>query len=51
MTSTNLSALERQAIERALRDVDGNKVKAVKQLGLSRTQLYGRLRKFGLESV
>jgi transcriptional regulator with PAS, ATPase and Fis domain len=51
VTTTDLSALERQAIERALRDVGGNKVKAAKQLGISRTQLYGRLRKYGLESV
>jgi transcriptional regulator of acetoin/glycerol metabolism len=34
-----------------MRDVGGNKVKAAKQLGISRTQLYGRLRKFGLERV
>jgi len=51
VVSTDLSTLERQAIERALRDVGGNKVKAAKQLGISRTQLYGRLRKFGLERV
>jgi transcriptional regulator of acetoin/glycerol metabolism len=31
--------------------LDGNKVKAAKRLGISRTQLYGRLRRFGLESV
>jgi transcriptional regulator with PAS, ATPase and Fis domain len=51
VVSTDLSALERQAIERAMRDVGGNKMKAAKQLGISRTQLYGRLRKFGLERV
>jgi transcriptional regulator with PAS, ATPase and Fis domain len=51
VTSTDLSALERQAIERAMRDVGGNKVKAAKQLGISRTQLYGRLRRFGLQSA
>jgi transcriptional regulator with PAS, ATPase and Fis domain len=48
---TDLDTLEKKAIERAMRDADGNKVKAAKQLGISRTQLYGRLRKFGLENV
>jgi two-component system response regulator HydG len=51
VNSTDLSALERQAIERAMRDVGGNKVKAARLLGITRTQLYGRLRKFGLENV
>ncbi len=44
---TNLETLERHAIERALRDAAGNKVKAARQLGISRMQLYTRLRKFG----
>jgi transcriptional regulator with PAS, ATPase and Fis domain len=48
---TNLETLERKAVERALRDTDGNKMKAAKQLGISRMQLYTRLRKFGLEHV
>jgi DNA-binding NtrC family response regulator len=43
-------ALERQAIEQAMREVGGNKVRAAKQLGISRMQLYGRLRKFGLDN-
>ena len=51
VTTTDLNALERQAIERAMRDVGGNKVKAAKQLGISRTHLYGRLRRLGLQSV
>ena len=46
---TDLGVLEKKAIERAMRDADGNKVKAAKQLGISRMQLYGRLQKFGLE--
>jgi len=50
-TITDLGVLERKAIERAMRDADGNKVKAAKQLGISRMQLYGRLQKFGLENV
>jgi transcriptional regulator with PAS, ATPase and Fis domain len=46
--STNLGTLERHAIERALRDVAGNKRRAAQRLGISRTQLYSRLRKYGL---
>jgi transcriptional regulator with PAS, ATPase and Fis domain len=46
--STNLETLERHAIERALRDVAGNKRRAAQRLGISRTQLYSRLRKYGL---
>ena len=49
--STDLNMVERQAIERALREVNGNKSRAARQLGISRTQLYSRLRKHGLESV
>ena len=48
---TDLGVLEKKAIERAMRDADGNKVKAAKQLGISRMQLYGRLQKFGLAST
>jgi transcriptional regulator with PAS, ATPase and Fis domain len=49
--STNLNVVERQAIERAMRNVNGNKAMAARQLGISRTQLYGRLRKHRLESA
>jgi len=48
---TDLGALEKKAIERAMKDSDGNKVRAAKQLGISRMQLYGRLQKFGLENM
>ena len=47
--STNLDLIERRAIERVMRDVNGNKAKASRQLGISRTMLYVRLRKHGLE--
>jgi two-component system response regulator AtoC len=47
--STDLDVIERRAIERVMREVDGNKAKASRQLGISRTQLYFRLRKYGLE--
>jgi transcriptional regulator with PAS, ATPase and Fis domain len=46
--STDLRALERQMIERVLLEMRWNKVKAAKRLGLTRTQLYGRLRKYDL---
>ena len=48
---TNLDTLEKRAVERAMRDADGNKVRAAKQLGISRMQLYTRLRKFGFENT
>jgi transcriptional regulator with PAS, ATPase and Fis domain len=48
---TDLNVVERQAIERAMREVNGNKSRAARQLGISRTQLYYRLRKHGLERV
>jgi two-component system response regulator FlrC len=49
--STELNVVERQAIERAMRNVSGNKARAARQLGISRTQLYMRLRKHGLEGA
>jgi transcriptional regulator with PAS, ATPase and Fis domain len=45
---TDLNVLEREAIEQALRECNGNKARAAKRLGLSRTQLYVRLRKHDL---
>ncbi len=49
-SSTDLGTLEKKAIERAMRAADGNKVRAARQLGISRMQLYTRLRKFGFEN-
>ena len=48
--TTDLEVIERRAIERVMHEVGGNKAKASRQLGISRTQLYIRLRKYGLES-
>jgi transcriptional regulator with PAS, ATPase and Fis domain len=48
-SSTELSAIERQTIETVLRQTDGNKSKTARRLGLTRTQLYVRLRRYGLE--
>jgi transcriptional regulator with PAS, ATPase and Fis domain len=46
--TTEIDILERRAIERVMREVEGNKAKAARHLGISRTQLYMRLRKHGL---
>jgi transcriptional regulator with GAF, ATPase, and Fis domain len=47
--TTDLRVAERQAIEKALRETDGNKAKTARRLGLTRTQLYVRLRKYAIE--
>jgi transcriptional regulator with AAA-type ATPase domain len=49
--TTDLGLLERQAISQAMREVAGNKARAALKLGISRTQLYSRLRKYGLHSA
>jgi DNA-binding NtrC family response regulator len=46
--STDVKAVERDLIVRALSEAKGNKVKAAARLGLSRTQLYVRLRRYQL---
>jgi transcriptional regulator with PAS, ATPase and Fis domain len=46
----DLGAMERQTIENVLRQTDWNKSKAARQLGLTRTQLYVRLRRYGLDA-
>jgi transcriptional regulator with GAF, ATPase, and Fis domain len=45
----NLQTLERTLIERALQKARFNKSQAAKQLGLSRRQLYIRMRRYDLE--
>jgi transcriptional regulator with PAS, ATPase and Fis domain len=49
ITTTNLNTVERDTIVHVLRDCRWNKSKAAARLGLSRTQLYVRMRKYGLE--
>jgi transcriptional regulator with PAS, ATPase and Fis domain len=46
---TELSLLERSTIQRVMNQVNGNKSRASKRLGISRTQLYSRLRRYGLD--
>ena len=49
MGTIGVSSQGRQ-IERVMRETNGNKVNASRKLGISRMQLYGRLRKYGLET-
>jgi transcriptional regulator with GAF, ATPase, and Fis domain len=46
---TDLNRVERDTIQQVMHACRGNKSRAAKRLGLSRTQLYVRLRKYGLE--
>jgi transcriptional regulator with GAF, ATPase, and Fis domain len=45
-----LDAIERETIAQAMRECEWNKSRAARRLGLSRTQLYVRLRKYDLAS-
>jgi DNA-binding NtrC family response regulator len=47
--TTDLSAVERTTIAKVLGECRGNKTKAARRLGLTRTQLHLRVRKYGLE--
>jgi transcriptional regulator with PAS, ATPase and Fis domain len=47
--STDLGRMERETIARVLRDGRWNKSRAAKRLGLSRTQLYIRMRRYGID--
>ena len=49
MQTSDLGRIERDTIEQAMRASGWNKAKAARRLGLSRTQLYVRLRKYELE--
>jgi len=48
--STDLDVLERRTIERVMREANGNKANASRRLGITRMQLYSRLRKHGLDA-
>jgi transcriptional regulator with PAS, ATPase and Fis domain len=48
--TSNLSAIERETIARVLDEVRWNKSTAATRLGLSRSQLYDRMRRYGLEA-
>jgi len=46
-----LKSVERSTIERVMNDMQGNISKAARTLGISRTQLYTRLRKYGFSQA
>jgi DNA-binding NtrC family response regulator len=48
--STDLAVVERRTIQRVMRETAGNKSRAARRLGISRTQLFVQLRKCGLAS-
>ena len=48
-TAGDLQSMERAMIEQALQDARFNKSKAAQALGLTRAQLYVRMRRYGLE--
>ena len=49
--TTDVSVVERAMIAKVLQECRGNKTKAARRLGLSRTQIYMRIRKYGLEEA
>jgi transcriptional regulator with PAS, ATPase and Fis domain len=49
--TTDLGVVERSTIARVLQECRGNKTKAARRLGLSRTQLHLRVRKYKLEGA
>src|SRR4029077_18209907 len=47
--ASDLRSLERDTIMRVLQECEWNKVQAARRLGVTRTQLYSRLQKYGIE--
>ncbi|TET35859.1 MAG: tetratricopeptide repeat protein [Planctomycetota bacterium] len=48
-TGLNLREVEIRLIERALRAADGNKAQAARLMGIAKTSLYDKLRKYGID--
>jgi transcriptional regulator of acetoin/glycerol metabolism len=48
---TGMEALERDAIVKALREADGNRVQAAATLGIARSSLYRKLKSFGISTI
>ncbi|MCW2572662.1 MAG: transcriptional regulator, partial [Frankiales bacterium] len=48
---TGIEALERDAIVKALQDVDGNRVQAAATLGIARSSLYRKLKSYGISAI
>ncbi len=49
LDSLNLAEVEKQVIQRALDESNGNKSEAARLLGITRRALYGRLERYGME--
>jgi len=49
--TTNVRLVERQLVEQVLKECNGNKSKAARRLGLTRKQLYVRLRQYQLSPI
>jgi len=49
--ATDLNLQERHTIEQVMRETRGNKAEAARRLGITRIQLYTRLRKHGLDDT
>jgi DNA-binding NtrC family response regulator len=49
--TTNVRLVERQLVEQVLKECNGNKSKAARRLGLTRKQLYVRLRQYELSAI
>ncbi|MBV8555724.1 MAG: Fis family transcriptional regulator, partial [Planctomycetaceae bacterium] len=45
-----LAEVERRAIQRALRACGGNRTRSAERLGISRRQLFDKIREYGLET-
>jgi len=48
-SANDIRSIERTMIEKALQDSRFNKSKAAAVLGLTRAQLYGRMKRYGLD--
>ena len=49
--ATSLADVERTAIERALEEARFNKSRAARALGITRGELYGKLRRLGIDTT
>ena len=47
----SLRDTERDIILRALKDTNGNKYRAAKKLGITRSTLYGKMKKHGIKQI
>jgi sigma-54 dependent transcriptional regulator, acetoin dehydrogenase operon transcriptional activator AcoR len=48
---SGMEAVERDAIVKALRDAEGNRVQAAATLGIARSSLYRKLKSFGISTI